>query len=66
VVLSLALLVSDRLRPEDRATGSPYVTFLAKQLPAGKQDRCFTPASHHLTTLVHPAGAGQLAARGRA
>jgi hypothetical protein len=32
---SLALLVSDRLRPADRATGSPYVTFLAKQLPAG-------------------------------
>jgi hypothetical protein len=33
--LSLTLLVSDPLRPEDRATGSPYVTFLAKRLPAG-------------------------------
>jgi hypothetical protein len=33
--LSLAMLVSDRLRPGDRATGGPYVTFLAKQLPAG-------------------------------
>jgi hypothetical protein len=33
--LSLTLLVSDRLRPEDRATGSPYVTFLANRLPAG-------------------------------
>jgi hypothetical protein len=32
--LSLAMLVRDRLRPADRATGSPYVTFLAKQLPA--------------------------------
>ena len=31
--LSLAMLVRDRLRPGDRATGSPYVTFLAKQLP---------------------------------
>jgi hypothetical protein len=27
------MLVSDQLRPEDRATGSPYVTFLAKQFP---------------------------------
>jgi hypothetical protein len=48
VVLSLALLASGPLRPEDRATGGPYVTFLAKRLPAGKQDRCATPASHHL------------------
>ncbi len=39
--LSLAMLVSDRLRPADRATGSPYVTFLAKQLPAGQQDWCY-------------------------
>jgi hypothetical protein len=33
--LSLAMLVSDRLRPGDRATAGPYVTFLAKQLPPG-------------------------------
>jgi hypothetical protein len=35
--LSLALLARDLLRPGDRATGSPYVTFLAKRLPAGQQ-----------------------------
>ena len=33
--LWLVMLVIDQLRPGDRATGSPYVTFLAKQLPAG-------------------------------
>jgi hypothetical protein len=33
-VLSLTLVVSKLLRPEDRATGSPYLTFLAKRLPA--------------------------------
>jgi hypothetical protein len=34
--LSLSVLVRDRLRPGDRVTGSPYVTFLAKRLPAGE------------------------------
>ena len=48
--LSLAMLVRDRLRPGDRVTGSPYVTFLAKQLPA--QDWCY-------------AGGARIAARDR-
>ena len=37
--LSLAMLVSDRLRPGDRAAAGPYVTFLAKRLPAGNECR---------------------------
>jgi hypothetical protein len=33
--ISLVVPVRYRVRPGDRATGSPYVTFLAKRLPAG-------------------------------
>src|SRR5579863_3728973 len=48
-----ALLVRDRLRPGDRATGSPDVTFLAKRLPAGRPDWRYVRAGR----ASRPAGA---------
>jgi hypothetical protein len=40
--LSRLSLVMGQLRPGDRASGSPYVTFLAKRLPAGLVPRRVT------------------------